>query len=124
MSEQTIKFKIAGMHCVNCAGTIERRLGDLQGVKSVRANFSSATGIVTYDPNVTNKSSIAKYIKDIGYVAKEQARLDQTSKAQSQMGWLVFSIVASIVMMALMHAPMSEKIHAFMPYLLMIVATA
>ncbi len=27
MPEQTIKFDIAGMHCVNCAMTIERRPG-------------------------------------------------------------------------------------------------
>ncbi len=123
MSEQTIKFTITGMHCVNCAMTIERRLKDLKGIKSVRVNFSSATGIVTYDPDVTNKSSITKYVKDIGYTAKEQVRLDQASKAHIQMGWLGFSILASIVMMALMYAPMPEIIHAYMPYMLMIIAT-
>ncbi|MBI2470464.1 MAG: cadmium-translocating P-type ATPase [Planctomycetes bacterium] len=124
MSEQTIKFHISGMHCVNCAGTIERRLKDLQGIKSVRVNFSSATGIVTYDSNVTNKSSITKYVKDIGYEAKEQVRLDQTSKSYIQMGWLVFSILASVAMMVLMYVPMPEIIHAFMPYVLMSIATA
>lgn len=123
MAEQTIKFTISGMHCVNCAMTIERRLKDLKGIKSVRVNFSSATGIVTYDSNVTNKSSITKYVKDIGYIAKEQVRLDQASKAHIQMGWLIFSILASIVMMALMYVPMPEKIHAYMPYVMMIIAT-
>jgi len=123
MAEQTIKFTVTGMHCVNCALTIERRLKDLQGIKSVRVNFSSATGIVTYDSNVTNKSSITKYVKDIGYAAKERVRLDQASKAYIQMGWLVFSIMASIVIMALMYVPMPEKIHTSMPYTLMIVAT-
>ena len=124
MPEQTIKFTISGMHCVNCAMTIERRLKDLKGIKSVRVNFSSATGIVAYDSNITNKSSITKYVKDIGYIAKEQVRLDQASKAHIQMGWLVFSIVASIVIMALMYVPMPEKIHAYMPYMLMIIATS
>src|SRR3989338_3994094 len=123
MAEQTIKFTVTGMHCVNCAITIERRLKDLQGIKSVRVNFSSATGIVTYDSNVTNKSSITKYVKDIGYVAKERVRLDQASKAYIQIGWLVFSIMASIIIMALMYVPMPEKIHTSMPYMLMIVAT-
>ena len=112
MAEQTIKFTISGMHCVNCAMTIERRIKDLKGIKSVRVNFSSATGIVAYDSDITNKSSITKYVKDIGYVAKEQVRLDQTSKAHIQRGWLIFSILASIVMMALMYVPMPEKIHA------------
>src|SRR3989337_2992836 len=123
MSEQTIKFTISGMHCVNCATTIERRLKVLKGIKSVRVNFSNVTGIVTYDSDVTNKSSITKYVKDIGYVAKERVRLDQASKAYIQMGWLVFSIMASIIIMALMYVPMPEKIHTSMPYMLMIVAT-
>ena len=123
MSEQTIKFHISGMHCVNCAVTIERRLKDLQGIKSVRVNFSSATGIVTYHSDITNKSSITKYVKDIGYIAKEQTRLDQTSKSYIQMGWLVFSILASAAMMVLMYTPMSSAIHAYMPYMLMIIAT-
>jgi Cu+-exporting ATPase len=124
MSEQAIKFTISGMHCVNCAMTIERRLKDLKGIKSIRVNFSSATGIVTYDSDITNKTSITKYVKDIGYIAKEQVRLDQASKAHIQMEWLIFSILASIVMMALMYVPMPEKIHAYMPYMLMIIATA
>lgn len=123
MAEQTIKFNITGMHCVNCATTIERRLKDLQGIKSVRINFSRATGIVTYDADVTNKTQITKYVKEIGYTAKERARLDQTSQASIQMGWLIFSILASIAMMVLMYAPMPASIHNSMPYILLIVAT-
>ena len=112
------------MHCVNCAVTIERRLKDFQGIKSVRVNFSNVTGIVSYDSDVTNKSSIIKYIKDIGYRAQEQTRLDQASRSYIQMGWLIFSILASIVMMVFMYVPMPEKIHTSMPYMLMIIATA
>jgi len=111
------------MHCVNCALTIERRLRELQGIKSVRVNFSSATGTVTYDSDVTNKSSIAKYVKDIGYIAKERVRLDQTSKAYMQMGWLAFSILASIAMMTLMYLPLHGATHGSLPYALMIIAT-
>ncbi|MCF6152718.1 heavy metal-associated domain-containing protein [Candidatus Kuenenia stuttgartiensis] len=42
MAEQTIKFDISGMHCVNCAATIERRLREVKGITSVRINFSTA----------------------------------------------------------------------------------
>ncbi len=123
MTEQTIKFDIIGMHCVNCAMTIERRLKDLQGVKSVRINFSRATGIVTYDADVTDKSQITRYIKEIGYTAKERVRLDQTAQASLQMGWLVFSILASIAMMVFMYAPMPGSVHTYMPYIMMGIAT-
>ena len=123
MPEQTIKFDIAGMHCVNCAMTIERRLKDLQGIKSVRINFSRAAGIVTYDADVTNKSQITRYVKEIGYTAKERVRLDQTSQASIQMVWLILSILASVSMMALMYAPVSHSMHIYMPYTMMGIAT-
>ena len=123
MAEQTLKFNIAGMHCVNCAMTIERSLKDLKGIISVRVNFSSATGIVTYDANIINKTRITKYIKDIGYIATERIRLDQTSKASIQMGWLVFSIIATIIMMVLMYAPLPCSMHAYMSYAQMVIAT-
>ncbi|BBO18913.1 copper-translocating P-type ATPase [Candidatus Brocadia pituitae] len=123
MPEQTIKFDIAGMHCVNCAMTIERRLKDLQGIKSARVNFSRAAGIVTYDADVTNKSQITRYVKEIGYTAKERVRLDQTSQASIQMGWLILSILASVAMMTLMYAPMPDSVHIYMPYVMMGIAT-
>lgn len=123
MAEQTIKFDIIGMHCVNCAMTIERRLKDLQGIKSARINFSRATGIVTYDTDVTNKTQITRYVKEIGYTAKERVRLEQTTQASIQMGWLTLSIMASIAMMILMYAPMPPSIHIYMPYVMMGIAT-
>lgn len=123
MAEQTIKFDITGMHCVNCATTIERRLKDLQGIKSVRINFSRAAGIVTYNADITNKSQITRYVKEIGYTAKERVRLDQTSQASLQMGWLILSILASIAMMVLMYAPLPDSVHIYMPYVMMGIAT-
>ncbi|KAB2832261.1 MAG: metal-transporting ATPase, partial [Candidatus Brocadia sp.] len=123
MAEQTIKFDITGMHCVNCAMTIERRLKDLQGIKSVRINFSRAAGIVTYDADVTNKSQITRYVKEIGYTANERVRLDQTARTSIQRGWLILSILASIAMMALMYAPMPGSVHIYMPYVMMGIAT-
>ena len=123
MAEQTVKLNITGMHCVNCAVTIERRLKDLKGINSVRINFSNATGIVTYDADITSKTRITKYIKDIGYIAKERIRLDQTSRASIQWGWLVFSIIASVTMMLLMYAPLPGVMHTYMPYMQMGIAT-
>lgn len=124
MAEQTIKFNISGMHCVNCAATIERRLKDLKGVRSVRINFSNATGIVTYDTNTTNKISILKRVKEAGYTAEERFRLDQAQKITVQTIWLISSIIASVIMMVLMYVPLSPSIHSYVPYVLMIIATA
>ncbi|MDE1888892.1 MAG: heavy metal translocating P-type ATPase [Planctomycetota bacterium] len=121
MAEQTIKFDIIGMHCANCAITIERRLKDLKGITVARINFPNATAMVTYDTGIINKHSIIKYVKDTGYTAKERVRLDQTSKSSIQMGWFVFSILASVAMMVLMYVPLPGLMHT--PHLLMIIAT-
>lgn len=123
MAEQTIKFDISGMHCVNCAATIERRLREVKGITSVRVNFSTASGLVSYDTHTINKSSIAGCIKSIGYTAKERMRMDQSSKESIQIAWLIYSIAASIVMMALMYVPFPGPEKKYLPFLQMGLAT-
>ncbi|MFO0794900.1 MAG: heavy metal translocating P-type ATPase [Candidatus Brocadiaceae bacterium] len=123
MAEQTIKFDITGMHCVNCAMNIERRLKDFKGIKFVRVNFSNSTGMAIYDTDVVSKTDIFSYIKDIGYSAQERVHPDQTTKTSFQFGWLIVSIVASLVMMFLMYGPIVALHHPSMPYTFMIIAT-
>jgi Cu+-exporting ATPase len=103
--------------------TIERRLKDIAGIKSVRINFSSATGIVTFDTGFVNKNAIIHHIRDIGYSAKERIRLDQTPKTTVQTVWLIFSVVASIFVMLLMYVPLPGSMNSYRSYLMMAVAT-
>ncbi|MEK7698970.1 MAG: cation transporter, partial [Planctomycetota bacterium] len=124
MADQTIKIDITGMHCANCAVTIERRVKELKGIKSVLINFSRSTGIIAFDDHSINKGRIFKHLKDIGFTARERLQLNQTSQASYQIGWLSLSIAASIVMMAMMHLPLPDTLHAYQPYILMIIATA
>ncbi|MCF6157899.1 MAG: cadmium-translocating P-type ATPase [wastewater metagenome] len=124
MAEQTIKFDITGMHCVNCAMTIERKLKEVQGVKSIRVNFSTNTGIVTYDTDVINKARLFHYIKDIGYAAKERFQLDQTSKRHIQLGWLFLSIIGAVAIMAIMYMPLPGLSYAHKSFIMMMIATA
>ncbi|WP_347273561.1 heavy metal translocating P-type ATPase [Candidatus Kuenenia sp.] len=123
MAEQTIKFDISGMHCVNCAATIERRLREVKGITSVRVNFSTASGLVSYDTHAINKSSIVRCIKSIGYTAKERMRMDQSSKESVQIAWLIFSIAASIVMMVIMYVPFPGLDNKHLSFLQMGIAT-
>ncbi len=123
MAEQTIKFDITGMHCANCAMTIERKLKDVKGIKSIRVNFSNNTGMVTYDTDIINKAHIFKQTKDIGYPAKERFQLDQTSARYIQIGWLILSVVASITIMILMYVPFPGLTHTHISYIMMIIAT-
>ncbi|GJQ49377.1 MAG: cation-translocating P-type ATPase [Candidatus Kuenenia stuttgartiensis] len=123
MAEQTIKFDISGMHRVNCAATIERRLREVKGITSVRVNFSTASCLVSYDTHAINKSSIARCIKSIGYTAKERMRMDQSSKGSVQIAWLIYSIAASIVMMVIMYVPFPGLDNKHLSFLQMGIAT-
>ncbi|MCF6147626.1 MAG: heavy metal translocating P-type ATPase [Candidatus Kuenenia sp.] len=123
MAEQTIKFDISGMHCVNCASTIERKLKGVKGIKSVRVNFSNATGLVSYDTNTINKNNIAKFIKSLGYSAKERIRIDQSSKESLQKIWLIYSITTSIVMMVFMYVPFPGLVEKYLSYIQLGLAT-
>ncbi len=62
-------FKIRGMTCVNCANTIERGVGKLEGVKLASVNFAIEKLTVEFDQSVLNEADIIAKVKDLGYSA-------------------------------------------------------
>jgi Cu+-exporting ATPase len=58
---------ISGMTCANCAHTIERALGRLDGVVAASANFASERASVEYLPGVVSLAAIQQAIRDVGY---------------------------------------------------------
>ncbi len=61
------ELPITGMTCANCAQTIERTLGRLDGVVSAGANFASERASVEYLPGVISLAAIQQAIRDVGY---------------------------------------------------------
>lgn len=63
------QFRILGMTCASCVGSVENVLKSLPGV--VRASVAIATnsGEVEYDPRVTNREEIVEAIEDAGFEA-------------------------------------------------------
>src|SRR3989338_3971594 len=60
-------YKIRGMHCASCAGTIERVLLKLAGVRSVSVNFASETALIEFDENSVTESDLEKGGDSRGY---------------------------------------------------------
>jgi Cu+-exporting ATPase len=58
---------ITGMTCANCARTIERTLGRLDGVVDASANYASERVTVEYLPGVVSLARIQQAIRDAGY---------------------------------------------------------
>jgi len=67
MTDRTIRLALTGMSCANCSGTIEDRVGSLDGVSSVDANYATDEGSVTYDPEQVSLSDIVDAVHDAGY---------------------------------------------------------
>jgi len=67
MTDRTIRLELTGMSCANCSGTIEDRVGDLDGVSSVDANYATDEGSVTYDPDKVSLGDIVDAVHDAGY---------------------------------------------------------
>jgi Cu+-exporting ATPase len=82
MTDQTLELTlpITGMHCANCAVTIERGLGRLEGVGKVSVNLASERAFVTYDPARSRQSAILAQIRKVGYdvaLANAEVALDR-----------------------------------------------
>ncbi|MCL5673114.1 MAG: heavy metal translocating P-type ATPase [Deltaproteobacteria bacterium] len=67
--KEDLRFKIQGMHCTNCARTVEKSINKLHGIDKVSINFAGESGFVTYNPSVVSKENIFKAVKDGGYTA-------------------------------------------------------
>jgi P-type Cu+ transporter len=68
MASREVQLPIVGMHCANCANTIERTLGKkVEGVQSAAVNFASESASVVYDPRLTDLTKLADAVKQAGF---------------------------------------------------------
>jgi len=58
-------FKVAGMHCASCEKVLKMDIGELAGVKSVKAN--AVSGIVEVEGEGYSVAEIKKAITQNGY---------------------------------------------------------
>lgn len=86
-SEKRI-FPVSGMHCVSCAGRVEKTLSSQTGVKMASINFAAANVTVEYDTSLTSPEALRKAVVDAGYEMtieedeEEGASLEDVASAQ------------------------------------------
>lgn len=61
-------LKVEGMHCAGCAGSIDRALKRVDGVREVDVDRERKRAVVEHDAAVT-PAAIAALINDIGFTA-------------------------------------------------------
>ncbi|MCX8202557.1 MAG: heavy metal translocating P-type ATPase [Candidatus Micrarchaeota archaeon] len=98
-----ITFVISGMHCVNCARTIERNVKRLKGIKNATVNFASDTAYVEFDDTKATVEEIREMVSDAGYSAKEVKSAMEisdiiTSTKEKEIGELRNKLIISIIL--------------------------
>jgi copper ion binding protein len=66
----TKEFNVPSIHCKHCVHTIEMEVGDLDGVKSVKADLDSKKVMVEFDQPATLEG-ITDTLKEINYPPEE-----------------------------------------------------
>lgn len=65
-------FKITGMTCASCAGSIEKKVGKLPGVHTVSVNLATEKMTVDFDETVNSNQDIREAVDKAGYKAEDQ----------------------------------------------------
>jgi len=60
-------YPVTGMMCAVCAGTVEKTVSEVPGVKSAAVNFASSEVSFSWDPMVTSPEKVAQAVRDAGY---------------------------------------------------------
>lgn len=58
-------FKVSGMHCPSCEKVLQMDIGEIPGVKSVKANYKAGT--VEVEGEGIDESAVKKAITQNGY---------------------------------------------------------
>ncbi|HOI17685.1 MAG TPA: heavy metal translocating P-type ATPase [Geobacteraceae bacterium] len=91
---------VTGMSCSACAARIERELAATAGISSAVVNFPLEELTVEYDPGRISLRDVESLVVKLGYGIRSRA--DETVEHASQRNWFLFSLVASLPIMATM----------------------
>ena len=120
-----VELPITGMHCVNCASTVEKALNKMQpGIVSATVNFATEKAQIAYIPGRVTSADLIAAIEGVGYgvveadpeqlVDTEQAARETEMHEQRHKFWtgVVFSLPLFLFSMARDFALLGTWSHA------------
>ena len=66
-----IEVSIGGMSCTGCEQTIQNNVGKLEGIKSVKASYTTGMAMIEYFEGVADTTGIKEAISGSGYTVKK-----------------------------------------------------
>ncbi|MFN2511862.1 MAG: heavy-metal-associated domain-containing protein [Pyrinomonadaceae bacterium] len=67
----TVTIRIEGMHCKNCAASVQKKLKATEGVEDVRVSFEAKQAWVKFDDQKISVAKIRGVINSTGFKAVE-----------------------------------------------------
>jgi len=102
-----LTLTLAGMHCVNCAATIEQGMAKMAGVHGASVNFATEQLRVDYDPGRLDPDALMARVVALGYRARLPGSVQQEARgrddeARREFLWFLFALNFSLPLMFLM----------------------
>jgi copper chaperone len=66
------KLKVSGMHCGNCALSVDDALEELEGVKKSSTSFARGRTKLEYDETKVDLDTVRSVIAELGYQAQPE----------------------------------------------------
>jgi Cu+-exporting ATPase len=104
--EGRLDLPIEGMTCSSCAGRVEKRLNELDGVEAT-VNFATERATVSFDPAQVAREDLVGAVEDVGYTAAlpaadgEEGEAPEADPTEELRRRLIFSAVLSLPVLAM-----------------------
>lgn len=124
------RFPVLGMMCAVCAGSVEKTLSDLPGVKEASVNLAGSSASVKWEADLTSPAVMAEALKAAGYemiVAddEEKALEEQEKKERRELRRMYLRLtLAWAVTLPLTAACLAHYHSPWFPYAAMVASLA
>jgi len=66
-SRATVKYRVKGMDCPNCASKIETAVGRVQGAGDIRVSYGTGTLVLLLDETATPRAAVELQVRKLGF---------------------------------------------------------
>lgn len=101
MAEEQLKseeLQLEGLHCADCAVTIEKTVAKLAGVQTVKVSFTSGKLKVDYDPEKVGHEALVQSVEKIGYKVTQESHKDIEKKKFWKEREVIFTGISGLVL--------------------------
>lgn len=82
---QQVQFKIGGMSCSFCVGTIQQALGRMDGVANVHVSLAHEEALIEYDPARVKPEALEDTLVAVGYTVRDPNKVRSFEEEEEEM---------------------------------------